>query len=219
MAYPDPKGERDSSMPANRRSRPGVRGEASWDRGNGCLSGGRIFASSKRICSRMNSEAVGDGDPTPRAPLDAEPEKVEAVVDVGDVRLLGRERQTQLRDRPAANPVERRMRGNAHVRRRADHRVQTRHDGSPPVDDPDGGDVGSQRQALVLWGDVPTLDRRRDARGRDPLPQGPGLPRPRHPRSQDRSPTYSAAVKLLRTRSGRTMQHSLCNHHTGPPPL
>ena len=31
MAYPDPKGERNKSMPANRRSRPGVRGGASWD--------------------------------------------------------------------------------------------------------------------------------------------------------------------------------------------
>ena len=31
MAYPDPKGERDSSMPAKRRSCPGVRGEVSRD--------------------------------------------------------------------------------------------------------------------------------------------------------------------------------------------
>jgi hypothetical protein len=31
MAYPDPKGERNSSMSGKRRSCPGVRGEASWD--------------------------------------------------------------------------------------------------------------------------------------------------------------------------------------------
>ena|ERR1035438_8036426 len=31
MAYPDPKGERNKSMPGNRRSSPGVRGDASWD--------------------------------------------------------------------------------------------------------------------------------------------------------------------------------------------
>src|ERR1700692_1583465 len=31
MAYPDPKGERDSSLPGKRRSCPGVRGEASRD--------------------------------------------------------------------------------------------------------------------------------------------------------------------------------------------
>ncbi len=31
MAYPDPQGERDKSMLGNRRSRPGVRGDASWD--------------------------------------------------------------------------------------------------------------------------------------------------------------------------------------------
>jgi len=31
MAYPDPQGERDKSMPGNRRSCPGVRGDASWD--------------------------------------------------------------------------------------------------------------------------------------------------------------------------------------------
>src|ERR1700694_2479820 len=31
MAYPDPKGERDNSMPANRRSSPGVRSDAPWD--------------------------------------------------------------------------------------------------------------------------------------------------------------------------------------------
>jgi hypothetical protein len=31
MAYPDPQGERDNRMPGNRRSRPGVRGDASWD--------------------------------------------------------------------------------------------------------------------------------------------------------------------------------------------
>jgi hypothetical protein len=31
MAYPDPKGERDNRMPANRRSRPGVRLDALWD--------------------------------------------------------------------------------------------------------------------------------------------------------------------------------------------
>ena len=31
MAYPDPKGERNNSMPAKRRSCPGVRGEASRD--------------------------------------------------------------------------------------------------------------------------------------------------------------------------------------------
>lgn len=41
-------------------------------------------------------EAVGDGDPTARTPLDAEAEEVEAVVDMGDVRLLGRERQAHL---------------------------------------------------------------------------------------------------------------------------
>jgi hypothetical protein len=31
MAYPDPKGERNNRMPGKRRSRPGVRGEASRD--------------------------------------------------------------------------------------------------------------------------------------------------------------------------------------------
>jgi hypothetical protein len=31
MAYPDPKGERDKRMPANRRSSPGVRGDAPGD--------------------------------------------------------------------------------------------------------------------------------------------------------------------------------------------
>ncbi len=31
MAYLDPQGERDKSMPGNRRSCPGVRGDASWD--------------------------------------------------------------------------------------------------------------------------------------------------------------------------------------------
>jgi len=31
MAYPDPKGERDSSLPGKRRSGPGVRAEASRD--------------------------------------------------------------------------------------------------------------------------------------------------------------------------------------------
>jgi hypothetical protein len=31
MTYPDPKGERDKSMPGNRRSSPGVRGDVSWD--------------------------------------------------------------------------------------------------------------------------------------------------------------------------------------------
>ncbi len=31
MAYPDPRGERNKSMPGNRRSSPGVRGDASWD--------------------------------------------------------------------------------------------------------------------------------------------------------------------------------------------
>ena len=31
MAYPDPKGERNNRMPGNRRSCPGVRGEASRD--------------------------------------------------------------------------------------------------------------------------------------------------------------------------------------------
>jgi hypothetical protein len=42
-------------------------------------------------------EAVGDGRSTgPRAAHDAKPEQVEAVVDVGDVRFLGRERQAQL---------------------------------------------------------------------------------------------------------------------------
>src|SRR6478672_13531550 len=52
-----------------------------------------MFDVAERTLAR---EAVGDGYPTPRAPLDAEPEKVEAVVDVGDVRLLGRERQAHL---------------------------------------------------------------------------------------------------------------------------
>ena len=31
MAYPDPQGERDNRMPGNRRSCPGVRGDAPWD--------------------------------------------------------------------------------------------------------------------------------------------------------------------------------------------
>ena len=31
MAYPDARGERNKSMPGNRRSSPGVRGDASWD--------------------------------------------------------------------------------------------------------------------------------------------------------------------------------------------
>jgi RNA-directed DNA polymerase len=57
----------------------------------------------------------------------------------------------QHRDQPAANPVERRMRGNAHVRcggrRRADHRVRTRHGGSP---------------STLQQGDRPAHRRRRD---------------------------------------------------------
>ena len=44
-----------------------------------------------------------------------------------------------------------------------------------------------QRQALELRRHGPQMDRGRDARGRDPLPQSPGLPRSRHPRGQDRS--------------------------------
>ena len=44
-----------------------------------------------------------------------------------------------------------------------------------------------QRQELELGRDVPAVDRRRDARSRDPLPQGPGLPRARQPRRRDRT--------------------------------
>jgi putative transposase len=44
-----------------------------------------------------------------------------------------------------------------------------------------------QRQALVFRRHVPAVDRRRNARSRDPFPQGRGLPRPRRPRRQDRA--------------------------------
>ena len=50
---------------------------------------------------------------------------------------------------------------------------------------------------------VPAVDRRRDARGRDPLPQGRGLPRPRHPRRQDRTATSSVSVNLTVTHQPR----------------
>jgi putative transposase len=44
-----------------------------------------------------------------------------------------------------------------------------------------------QRQALELRRDEHALDRRRDARSRNPVPQSPGLPRPRHHRYRDRT--------------------------------
>ena len=76
----------------------------------------------------------------------------------------------QHHDRPAAYPVERRMRGNAHVRcggrGRANHRAQARHGGSPPTLHLHRPGHPAQRQALELGRDAPAVDRRRDARRR-----------------------------------------------------
>jgi putative transposase len=47
-----------------------------------------------------------------------------------------------------------------------------------------------QRQELVLRRDVPAVDRRRNARSGNPVPQGPGLPRPRQPHRRDRTPPH-----------------------------
>jgi RNA-directed DNA polymerase len=56
-------------------------------------------------------------------------------------------------DRPAVNPVERRMRGNAHVRcggrGRANHRAQARHGGSPPTLHRDRPPHPAQRETLA----------------------------------------------------------------------
>ena len=71
-----------------------------------------------------------------------------------------------------------------------DHRQAQAH---PPVDQPvrvddlhRAGDP-PQRQALAQRRHVPAVDRGRDARGREPIPQGRGLPRPGHPSRQDRT--------------------------------
>ena len=77
--------------------------------------------------------------------------------------------------------------------------------------------IHRKRPALALTRNVPAQDRRGHARSRDPLPESPGLPRPRHPRGQDRSrpkPSYSAAAKLPSTQPRSRPAHSLCNHHT-----
>ena len=79
----------------------------------------------------------------------------------------------------------------------ADHRqAQAR----PPVDQPVRIDDRhrprdpTQRQELELRRDVHALDRRRHARSRDPLPEGPGVPRPRRSSPSTSKPTSSDAA-------------------------
>jgi transposase-like protein len=82
------------------------------------------------------------------------------------------------------------LREDAHGHALGDHRQAQAHapvDQSVRVDDLHRPGDPPQRQALELRGHVPAMDRRRDARGRDPVPQGRGLPRPRRPGRQDRT--------------------------------
>ena len=72
----------------------------------------------------------------------------------------------------------------------------------------------AQRQALVLRRDGPALDRRRDARSREAVPQGHRLHRPPAPRRRDRTPTPPSPAQP-RHRPRRPPSQSLCNDHTG----
>ena len=72
----------------------------------------------------------------------------------------------------------------------------------------------AQRQALVLRRDGTALDRRRDARSREAVPQGHRLHRPRHG-SPSRSNANSTSTSPTPPRPRRPRSQSLCNDHTG----
>src|SRR5215211_5987742 len=111
-------------------------------------------------------------------------------------------------DRPTANPVESRMRGNAHVRlggrKRANHRAQARHGGPLPtllLDRPAQG-AHAQRPRLARRTPRAAADLRR------PLP--PDRPtirldlhprRPRPPPRQDRRPRATPPARGLTIRT------------------
>ena len=92
--------------------------------------------------------------------------------------------------------------------------THTRVNESVRVDDRHRPHHAAQRQALVLRGDGPAVDRRRDARSREAVPQGHRLHRPTAPRGRDRTTTPpSPAPTPPPTR--RPPSQSLCNDHTG----
>ena len=110
------------------------------------------------------------------------------------------------------------MRGNAHVRcggrGRANHRAQARHGGSPPTLHLHRPRDQPQRQELELRGDVPALDRRRDARSRDPIPER-SRATAASPTSRSRSKTRPHPPSQTQPPGGDSPRHSL--HYNYPP--
>ena len=65
----------------------------------------------------------------------------------------------------------------------------------------------AQRQALVLRRDGAAVDRRRDARSREAVPQGDRLHRPTPPRGRDRTPTPPSPAQPAHDPGGRDRSH------------
>ena len=71
----------------------------------------------------------------------------------------------------------------------------------------------SATSSTVIRGDVPALDRRRDARSRGAVPQGSSVT-PSYPASPSRSNADSGRTGPTRTRPRRPRSQSLSNDHT-----
>ena len=84
------------------------------------------------------------------------------------------------------------------------------------VDDRHRPHHAAQRQALVLRRDGPAVDRRRDARSREAVPQGDRLHRPTPPRGRDRTTTPPSPAQPRHDPGGRDRSH--CVTITPGPP-
>ena len=84
------------------------------------------------------------------------------------------------------------------------------------VDDRHRSNHPAQRQALVQWRDGTQVDRHRDARSREAVPQGDRLHRPTAPRGRDRTTTPPSTVKPHPNPRGRDRSHCV-TITTGPP--